>query len=218
MLQHICDCHQDSSTGVNISNEGLAIPACIGLSSIWDSRAFCCGVGSFNACPMPGLRHRRSELKEQIQNDTNTRMTRTSGNSIRSVDSQMVLGGRGVGIGLQTPDGLTLPWLLGGKRDGGVSSSRKTMRKEDLLELVSILSSLSTAFRCLGQVAWWIFLLSALGFFLWSHAVLWSQVVSPVPLCFPSVKHIIKTHSFQKVIYTLIRLHVKYLGIFQGKQ
>lgn len=39
-----------------------------------------------------------------------------------------------------------------------------------------------------------------------------------VPLCFPSVKHIIKTHSFQKVIYTLIRLYIKYLGIFKGKQ
>lgn len=59
---------------------------------------------------------------------------------------------------------------------------------------------------------------SQLGFFLWSHAVLCSQMASPMPLCFPSVKHIIKTHSFQKVIYTLITLHIKYLGIFKGKQ
>ena len=125
---------------------------------------------------------------------------------------------KGGKIGLQTPDGLTLPWRLGEKGGGGVSSNRKTMRKEDLLKLVSILSSLYTAFHCLGQVAWWIFLLSALGFFLWSHAVLCSQMASPMPLCFPSVKHIVKTHSFQKVIYTLITLHIKYLGIFKGKQ
>jgi len=101
---------------------------------------------------MPWQRHRRSELKEQIQNDTNTRMTQTSGNSIKSVDSQMVLS-EGGKIGLQTPDGLILPWQLGEKGDGGVSSNRNTMRKEDLLKLVSILSSLSTAFYCLGQVA-----------------------------------------------------------------
>lgn len=88
---HTCDCLHDSSTGVNTSDEGSAIPACIRLSSSWDSGAFCCGVRSFDACPMPGLRHRRSELKEQIQNDTDTRMTWTSGNTIRSVDSQMVL-------------------------------------------------------------------------------------------------------------------------------
>jgi len=60
---------------------------------------------------------------------------------------------RGVKIGLQTPDGLTLPWQLGEKGGGGVRSNRKTMKKEDLLKLVSILSSLSTAFHCLGQVA-----------------------------------------------------------------
>lgn len=35
----------------------------------------------------------RSELKEQIHNDTNTRMTQTSGNTIRSVVSQMVVVG-----------------------------------------------------------------------------------------------------------------------------
>lgn len=103
-------------------------------------------------------------------------------------------------------------------RWGGVSGKSKAMRKEDLLKLVSILSSLSTAFHYLGQAAWWIFLLSALGFFLWSHAVLCSQMAFSMPLCFPSVKHVIKTHSFQKVIYTLVTLHIKYLGIFKGKQ
>lgn len=48
---------------------------------------------------MPWKPHRRSELKEQIQNGTNTRMTHTSANSISSVDSQMALGEAGKELG-----------------------------------------------------------------------------------------------------------------------
>lgn len=138
----------------------LSLPAAsFYLDNIPVPSAVCCEVLMRMQCHDGD---RRSELKEQMQNDTKTRMTQTSGNSIRSVVSQMVLreGGK---IGLQTPDGLTLPWQLGEKGGGGVSSTRKTIRK--ICWSLSLLSSLSIAFHCLGQVAWWIFLLSALGFF-----------------------------------------------------
>lgn len=70
----------------------------------------------------------RSELKEQIHNDTNTRMTQTSGNTIRSVDSQMVLGGRGkLGCRHQTVS----PCLGGLERvvEGSVATEKQWGRK-----------------------------------------------------------------------------------------
>lgn len=119
-----------TSTGVNTSNEGSVIPACIRLPSRWDSSASCCRVWSFDACPMPGLRHRTSELKEQIQNDTSTRMTRTSGNSIRTVDSQMVLrgGGRRLGCRCQTVSPC-LGCLQGKEMEGSVAAEKQWGRK-----------------------------------------------------------------------------------------
>lgn len=48
----------------------------------------CCAVWSFDVHEMS---RQRSELKKKMKNDTKARMTQTSGNSIRSVVSQMVL-------------------------------------------------------------------------------------------------------------------------------
>lgn len=166
---------------------------------------------------MPGLRCRTSELKEQIQNDTNTRMTWTSGNSISSVDSQMVLRGGGGKLGCRCQTVSPCLGCLEGKEMEGSAAEKQWGRKIywSLSPFPHLFPPPSAALAKLPDEFSYSQLLA---FFLWSHTVLWSQVASLVPLCFPSAKHIIKTYSFQKVIYTLISLHIKYLGIFKGKQ
>lgn len=119
--------------------------------------------------------------------------------------------------GLQTPDGLTLPGRLGEKRDGGVSSYWKTMRKKicwSLSPFSHLFPLPSAALANLPDEFSYSQLLAFSFEVMLYSAPRWFSM----PLCFPSVKHIIKTHFFQRVIYTPITLHIKYLGTFKGKQ
>lgn len=146
---------------------------------------------------------------------TQTRMTQTSGNSIRSVVSQMVLReGEKMGCRHQTVS----PCLGSLERkevEGSVAPEKQQGRSAEACLFSHLFPLPSTALaKLLDEFSY----CQLLAFFLWSHAVLCSQMDSPVPLCFPSVKHIIKTRFFQKVTYILIVLHIKYLWVFKGEQ